>query len=350
MPAVSVIIPTYNRSGYLVQAVESVLNQTFGDLEVVVVDDGSTDDTARVLRSLNDPRVKPIHQANAGRSAARNRGFAESSGQYIVFLDDDDLFLPEKLERQAGFLLENPGAGLVASGFNYVDAEGQTIQAARPWKHVPVLDWRSCVLRFGALHLSAVLIRRSAILSMGLPFNSGLEPFEDTDFFVRLCLTGCEMAWLKETVCSYRQHDTNTMGSIGGERYREIVGRILPTWFAREDLPPEMRADKLHIEAYFDLVSAMRAYRCAEAEAGQRLLTSALRAFPEWETSVFPEIVAQFVGFVGSDPRTLIETVFEHLPAEYAHLAGLKREVYRRFLGRVAAAAREGEGPLSGAD
>ncbi|HPV38707.1 MAG TPA: glycosyltransferase, partial [Candidatus Hydrogenedentes bacterium] len=71
MPAVSVIIPTYNRSGYLVQAVESVLNQTFGDLEVVVVDDGSTDDTARVLRSLNDPRVKPIHQANAGRSAAR---------------------------------------------------------------------------------------------------------------------------------------------------------------------------------------------------------------------------------------------------------------------------------------
>jgi len=90
----------------------------------------------------------------------------------------------------------------------------------------------------------------------------------------------------------------------------------------------------------------MRAYRCAEAEAGQRLLTSALRAFPEWETSVFPEIVAQFVGFVGSDPRFMVETVFEHLPAEYTRLAGLKRDVYRRFLARVAAAGRDGEGPL----
>ncbi len=346
MPEVSVIIPTYNRAGYVVQAVESVLSQTLGDLDVVVVDDGSTDDTARVLGTIRDPRLRPMHQANAGRSAARNHGFAESSGQFIVFLDDDDLFLPDKLEKQVGFLHGNPDVGLVASGFNYVDAEGQTIHVARPWKHVPVLDWRSCVLRFGALHLSAVLIRRAAILNMGVPFHSGLEPFEDTDFFVRLCLTGCEMVWLKEVVCSYRQHDTNTMGSIGGEQYREIVGRILPTWFAREDLPPEMRAEQLQIEAYYDLVSALRAYRCAEMEAGQRLLASALKACPEWETSVFPETVAQFVGYVGSDPRFMVETVFEHLPAEYAHLAGLKRDVYRRFLARVTAAAREGEGPL----
>ncbi|HQK76262.1 MAG TPA: hypothetical protein PKZ25_08695, partial [Candidatus Hydrogenedentes bacterium] len=127
---------------------------------------------------------------------------------------------------------------------------------------------------------------------------------------------------------------------------REFVGRILPTWFAREDLPPEMRAEQLHIEAYFDLVSAMRAYRSAESEAAQRLLTSALRAFPEWETTVFPETVAKFVGYVGSDPRTLIETVFENLPPEYTRLAGLKRDVYRRFLARVAAAGRDGEGPL----
>ncbi|MGI6460206.1 MAG: glycosyltransferase family 2 protein [Candidatus Hydrogenedentales bacterium] len=346
MPEVSVIIPTYNRAGFVVEAVNSVLSQTFDDLEVVVVNDGSSDETARVLENFNDPRVKPIHQANAGRSTARNRGFAESSGQFIVFLDDDDLFLPEKLEKQVNFLRENPDTGLVASGFNFVEADGQIIQIFRPWKHVPVLGWRSCIIEFGALHLSAVLIRRAALQHMGVLFQNGQEVFEDTDFFFRLSLTDCQMAWLKEIVCSYRLHDTNTVGSFGGEEFRKIVGKVLPAWFAREDVPPEMRAEKVQIEAYFDLYSGLLAYGHAETEAGQRLLASALTACPEWETTVFPEAVARFVGYLHADPRIMIERVFGRLPEEYAHLAGLKREAYQSFLSKVVNAAQEGEGPL----
>jgi len=346
MPEVSVIIPTYNRSGFVVEAVNSVLSQTFDDLEVVVVNDGSSDETARVLENFNDPRVKPMHQANVGRSTARNRGFAESSGQFIVFLDDDDLFLPEKLEKQVNFLRENPDTGLVASGFNYVAHDEQIIQTAHPWKHVPVLGWRSCILEIGALHLSAVLVRRSAVLNLDVPFHDGLEACEDTDFFVRLSLTGCEMKWLQDVVCSYRQHASNTMGSLGGPRYREVIGWLLQRWFARDDLPPEMRAEQAEIEAYFDLVCALRAYAREEIEAGQRLLVAALKTCPEWETTMFPEFVARFVGYLHADPRIMIERVFGKLPGEYAHLAGLKREAYRSVLSKVVTAAQDGEGPL----
>lgn len=350
MPAVSVIIPTFNRARFVVEAVESVLSQSYGDFEVVVVDDGSTDDTVQALQRIQDPRVRRIQQANAGRSAARNRGFAASTGGYVVFLDDDDLFLPRKLEWQVDFLNDNPDAGMVVSGFHYVDVDGKILKTARPWVKVPVLDWRNCVHHYEALHLSAVLIRRPALECITPLFDRTLEPCEDTDFFVRLRLSGCEMAWLKEPVCCYRQHGTSTVGTIGGEVLRMTIGRALATWFAREDLPPEMLEERRDIEARFDLFTACRAYQFGEIAAGQRLLKSALNAFPAWGSTLFPETVARFVGFVESDPRRFVETVFQNLPAEHSHLASLKTDVYRRFLTRVTMAAKEGEGPLGEPD
>ncbi len=98
MPNVSVIIPTYNRSGLVTEAVESVLNQTYSDLEVLVIDDGSTDDTRTVVEQMQDSRVKYYYKNNSGPAAARNLGLDKSKGQYISFLDSDDLWPPEYLE------------------------------------------------------------------------------------------------------------------------------------------------------------------------------------------------------------------------------------------------------------
>ena len=104
-PLVSVVIPTFNRAKVVTRAIDSVLEQTYRNCEVIVVDDGSTDDTADVLRSYKD-KIVYIQQKNAGPSAARNRGIRESKGEFIAFLDSDDLWFATKLERQAGLLTD----------------------------------------------------------------------------------------------------------------------------------------------------------------------------------------------------------------------------------------------------
>ncbi|MFQ5700789.1 MAG: glycosyltransferase family 2 protein [Acidobacteriota bacterium] len=115
MPRVSVIIPTFNREAVLREAIESVLEQTYTDLEVLVVDDGSTDGTRRMVgeRFRDAPRVRYLLMENEGQAAARNRGIRESRGELIAFLDSDDLWLPEKLTLQVDRLDRTPGAGMV---------------------------------------------------------------------------------------------------------------------------------------------------------------------------------------------------------------------------------------------
>lgn len=108
MPKVSVIIPLYNKGEYISRALDSVFAQTYQDYEVIVVDDGSTDNGLEIVRKFTDPRLRMIHQENAGPGAARNRGIKESDAPYIAFLDADDEWLPEFLEQTVGSLLHNP--------------------------------------------------------------------------------------------------------------------------------------------------------------------------------------------------------------------------------------------------
>ena len=119
MPTISVVIPTYNCSRYIKQALLSALAQTHADIEVRVVDDGSTDDTAQVVHSCVDHRLHYLRQTRAGRSAARNAGIDASKGAYVAFLDADDWWSPNKLRRQLDVFERNPALGgvlLVTAG------------------------------------------------------------------------------------------------------------------------------------------------------------------------------------------------------------------------------------------
>ncbi len=109
---VSIIIPAFNAEKYIKETLKSALGQTYKNIEVIVVDDGSTDKTAEMVKSFNDPRLIYIHQGNKGQSAARNAGIQKAKGEYIAFLDSDDLFLPQKIERQVEFLKNHPDCGL----------------------------------------------------------------------------------------------------------------------------------------------------------------------------------------------------------------------------------------------
>jgi glycosyltransferase involved in cell wall biosynthesis len=182
-PYVSVIIPAYNSAAFLPAAIASVRAQAWEELEIVVVDDGSTDHTMSVLGALAGSDLRVFRQANSGPSAARNRGIKESQGEWIAFLDADCYWLPGKLDAQFSAVGSNPEpAGFSYTGSLLVDEGGQTI-ATRP--AVP----RECLVEdlvWGNLiSTSSAIARREALLAAGM-FDETLRIGEDWDLWLRL--------------------------------------------------------------------------------------------------------------------------------------------------------------------
>lgn len=197
---VSVVIPTYNRAGPVVAAIESVLRQTYDDLQVVVVDDGSTDDTGRRVADLADDRIAYLRQANRGVSAARNRGIAAATGEVVAFLDSDDVWMAEKLAHEVAFLRRHPEAAAVFSDAEKHDGDAfvpsfvgeaprfSRLVAGRCADGGVVLGRREmelCLLQEVPVLPSAFAIRRAALERTG-PFDEGWSSWEDWEFFLRL--------------------------------------------------------------------------------------------------------------------------------------------------------------------
>lgn len=192
-PHVSVIIPTCNRRNYVTEAIDSVLAQTYDDREIVVVDDGSTDDTQTVLAAYGDS-IRSVYQEHAGCAGARNRGVRESRGRWIAFLDSDDVWLPEKLAIQMTDLAKHPQAHAhVVNAHMFRDDADEPVDLFRFIgfdRHVecsPVflrrpLDYQ---LRYGFGWPQSVLVRRDILMQAGL-FNERLRLWQDTDMYCRV--------------------------------------------------------------------------------------------------------------------------------------------------------------------
>ena len=253
MPKVSVIIPTYNGAKYIKQAVDSVLAQTYDDYEIIVVDDGSTDDTAELLRPYGD-RITYLYQENRKLPAARNTGIRAARGQYLAFLDSDDFFLPHKLAAQARCLDERPEVGLVASGHQYIDEAGRLLQESRPWLGRPAITLES-ILFGGLAPVHAVLLRREWFDRVG-GFDEQFTYCEDSDLWFRLALAGCLTAWLPVVVCQYRIHALNM--SRSPETHFSYLRCALDKTFADPRLPDDLRRRRPQIDAQVDLSEAAR--------------------------------------------------------------------------------------------
>lgn len=212
-PAVSVIIPSYNCEKYIAQTLQGVIEQTFTDWELIVVDDSSSDRTVALCTDV-DPRIRVISQPNAGVCAARNRGYRESMGEFVCFLDHDDYWLPEKLSLQMAWMARRPEFGMVYSNCLYwrrVDGEFPMPSEVAPAAADDLLDashtgWvyhqfmiDSCALT------SSALIRREALEKVGL-FDESLAYSEDWDLFLRLS-RHYQFAQMNWTSTLYRQHD-----------------------------------------------------------------------------------------------------------------------------------------------
>src|SRR4028118_583671 len=230
-PQVSVIIPVYNGVRYIVQAVESALGQTFTNLEIIVVDDGSTDRTQQVLHPYFD-RIRYIYQENQGVAAARNLGCQLAQGEFLAFLDADDYFLPSKLEKQLACFEANPTLDMVQTGWVIVDETGREISAVKPWQQASKLDLESFVL-YKCVRPSAIILRRKWWDKLG-GFDSQFLLAEDLDFALRLALKGCKAVWLEEILTCYRQHNSNIMSS--GLPLMNNIEIVMKKFFDRPDL------------------------------------------------------------------------------------------------------------------
>jgi glycosyltransferase involved in cell wall biosynthesis len=181
---VSVIIPTYNRGWIIKEAIDSVLAQTFDAYELIVVDDGSDDNTAEILDNYNS-QIRKIRQANQGVSRARNRGIIASSGRFIALLDSDDLWLPEKLDRQISFFRNNPEAMICQTQEIWI-RNGKRVNPRKHHKKLSGMIFEPS-LNLCLVSPSAVMFRRELMDMVG-PFDESFPACEDYDLWLRVSL------------------------------------------------------------------------------------------------------------------------------------------------------------------
>ncbi|MGL4880200.1 MAG: glycosyltransferase family 2 protein [Waterburya sp.] len=208
MPTVTVVIPAYNAIRYLAETMDTVLSQTYQDFEVLIVNDGSTDETPNWVNQLSEkePKVRMISQVNKGLAAARNTGIKESEGEYIAILDADDLWEPTKLQKQVDCLDKNPKAGLCYTWTALADNEGKDTgrvvashAEGNVWQQLTEINFVCCG--------STPMIRRSCFETVGF-FAEDLRFSEDWDMWLRIAMK-YPFVVVKEPLIRYRQHPNN---------------------------------------------------------------------------------------------------------------------------------------------
>lgn len=212
MPRISVVIPTYNLSNLLRDTIDSVLQQTERDLEIIVVDDGSTDNTKEVVKSIEDGRVKYFYKSNSGISSARNYGLSKATGEYIAFLDHDDLWPANYLEVMVRNLEQHKEFGLVYSPISIVRRDGSKVES---YKKPEGKSGRITpdVFKRGFIWTSAEVIRKSVLKDFC--FDESLKRGgEDGDFFLRLS-TRCPFLFVSDVEAIRREHAENYSLKLG---------------------------------------------------------------------------------------------------------------------------------------
>jgi len=231
-PRVSIIIPVYQGDRFLAEAIESVLNQTYTNYEIIVVDDGSTDNSREVLLPYLD-KIRYVYQENQGVAAARNRGIKIARGEFIAFLDQDDFWLPDKLALQVACFNAQPELGIVHCGWRRVDAIGEPLGDVKPWENVPVLDLAGW-LQWMPILLSAMIFKREMLEHIG-GLDTRFKQACDVDLVQRLALMGCQTKWVSDILTCYREHDRND--SLNTPLQAKESWGVREQFFARSDIP-----------------------------------------------------------------------------------------------------------------
>lgn len=223
----SVVIPLYNKANYIESAIASVCNQTWAATEIIIVDDGSTDGGADIVRGLNIPALRLIVQLNSGVSAARNQGIEAATQPYIAFLDADDAYEPDFLAAIARLIGKFPHAKMFCTGYNLVDLLGQRTEVLHPsipqHQECLVSDFYTAWCKRSFTSSSAIVVRRDDLVAQNPPFPVGERLGEDQDLWFRLAEAG-EVAYACAALSNYH------VGLAGSATTVNIPLDILPCY------------------------------------------------------------------------------------------------------------------------
>ncbi len=274
MPKVSVIIPAYNAMTYLPETLESVLQQTFTDFEVIIVNDGSSDKIVQWADSLIDERVKLISQSNQGVSTARNTAINEARGEYIAFLDADDLWQPTKLEKQVQFLDNNSPVGLVATWMILTDEHGN------PGAEVKI-DFKQGNITKELIEISLIpcgsipMVRRSCFESAGL-FDPTLRFGEDWEMWTRIAID-YDFGLIKESLVYYRQHAKNS--SKNSQEILPDFDRLIEKMFSY--VPAELLPIKAKTYGRMNLYIAWKSLENKDYQRARDFCNRTIKHYPQ---------------------------------------------------------------------
>ena len=237
-PRVSVILPIYNGESYVAEAIESVLAQTYPSFEIIAVNDGSRDGSAEIVkRYLGSGRIQFVEQANQGVANARNTGIARSSGEFIALVDQDDIWLPDKLEKQVAFMDAFPEVALLHAKVVCIDREGKPI-SCRGWIYVGEDIHGYCaehLLSGNQIAPLTVLVRRARLDEVGM-FNQTFAPADDWDLWLRIAVR-FPLGFLDSFVGKYRVHESNESKNLLKMKLSEI--RVMESF--RSGYPAHVR-------------------------------------------------------------------------------------------------------------
>lgn len=324
----------------MVEAINSVLAQTFQDFEIIVVDDGSADGTRETVDGIRDCRIRYFFQENAGRSAARNHGLAEARGEFVAFLDDDDAFLPHKLEVQVRELEADPEVGLVVGGWLKIVEQGNVLEEVPP-KFCP-LDLEAWLLDCPFI-IHAPLVRREWAEKAG-GFDRDFEPNEDWGFWLWLAGAGCRMRWQKEIVSCVRQHSGNSMSS-----YFDRIARsgpvMLDRFFASSmklSEPIMARKNLYYARAY--LTRGLLAVGIHDLVLARENMSKAFDLHPSWAG----ESRGEYAGMVADsipasyDASRVLDGVLDVVPDSLRRDRSFARKLYGNHAMRIVYSAYRG--------
>jgi glycosyltransferase involved in cell wall biosynthesis len=238
-----VIIPTFNCAAYLGCAIDSVLRQSYRDYEIIVVDDGSTDETP-ALASAYGKKIRYLYQDNCGVSAARNRALKDSNGELFAYLDADDVWYPQKLARQIEFFDSHDDCGLLHSDVSVIDEHDRVIYArfnAETARSVPQNHCKRDILLRCHVQTPTVIERRQCVEKVG-GFNENLPVTQDYMHWILIALEGWTFGYIDEPLAKYRWRAGSLMSSKRRvlEDHARMFGRFLPDQYRGHADSPEL--------------------------------------------------------------------------------------------------------------
>lgn len=306
---VSVIIPAYNQSDYLATAIESVLNQTYDNVEIIIVDDGSTDDTPVVIKTFEE-KIRCLRQENQGLAGARNTGIRNASNRLICLLDADDEWQPQYLEKMVALYREDSGAAIYYCCAQAIDKDGKKLPQIFGCHTKQPSDLLDVLLRANFLIPSTVMMNYSTIAPEEF-FDVNFRRIQDRELWIRLLRQGYYFRGLSEVLVNYRIHGESLSVDAGGGQQAAMA--LVVKHFGIDDGKPELWPPQKR-RAYggtyrYHLLSSVQ--RQNNWEDGALYFKKALSADPTLasDLDLFYELAlgTQPMGYRGSDEKTDIE-------------------------------------------